>query len=103
MKKTLYLIGFTIVFGLYTRAVWLSGFDQGTDVSICVMLSLLSTGENEPVRLADAESCQRARDYESNPLWLLRRRDGTEKVETASPIDEPQIIYVPENKADNIT
>jgi len=72
-------LGFLAVFALigYTRVIWLSGFDIGSDVSLCVVASY-QQGPNEKtgkVELADNDpSCKRVEEYKSNPLWLLRRR-----------------------------
>lgn len=54
----------------YTKLIWQSGFDQGSDVALCVVASFQNDG-----KLATHQpACQKAGRYKSNPLWLLRRR-----------------------------
>lgn len=60
----------------FTKAIWQSGFDQGADVSLCVVASFQRYGEKAVRVDPDDSSCQRAKGYERNPLWLLRRRGG---------------------------
>lgn len=55
-----------------TKLVWQSGFDQGSDVTLCVIASM----ENDGKFAASDDGCKRAKAYERNPLWLLRRRNG---------------------------
>lgn len=61
----------------YTRVIWLSGFDQGGDVVMCMIASL----QNDGKLATDDPGCKRAEAYKGNPLWMLRRRgevrDGT--------------------------
>lgn len=60
----------------FAKAVWQSGFDQGADVSLCV-IATFQNAKDDPIKLDMAEpACKRAKAYESNPLWLLRRRGG---------------------------
>lgn len=57
------------------RVIWLSGFDQGADVAMCVDASFRNGGD--VITLAkDDPACIRAKAYESNPLWAFRRRGG---------------------------
>lgn len=56
----------------YTKLIWQSGFDQGTAVAICVVASF----QNDGKLATNSPSCRDAKDYEDNPLWLLRRRGG---------------------------
>lgn len=59
----------------YTKIIWQSGFDQGADVDGCVVASFQAAGPGETVAMAKSDpACIRAKAYESNPLWLLRRR-----------------------------
>lgn len=60
----------TVAIG-YTKLVWLSGFDQGSDVALCVVASV----QNDGKLAKDDDSCKRADEYRSNPLWLLRRNN----------------------------
>lgn len=80
MKKVLYGLGIALVLVIYTKVIWQSGFDQGADVSLCVVESMIAS-EGEVVSLADSETCKRAKAYESNPLWQLRRRGDINGVE----------------------
>jgi len=71
MKRLLIGLAATGVLLGYTRWVWMSGFDQGVAVSLCVMAAIV---ENDG-KLADENvACIDAKKGESNPLWLLRRR-----------------------------
>ena len=77
MKRSVLIAasGFAFVAALvgYTKVIWQSGFDDGADVSLCVGESMINNGG----KLATyAPACQRAKAYESSPLWLLRRRHG---------------------------
>ncbi len=60
----------------YTKLIWQSGFDQGADVSLCLVQSYIQY-DGEKVA-ANEPSCQRAKEYQSNPLWILRRRENIE-------------------------
>lgn len=72
------LIGAALVAVLlgYTKLVWQSAFDQGSDVTLCVIASM----ENDGKLAASDDGCKRAKSYERNPLWILRRRDGDANV-----------------------
>ena len=60
----------------FAKAVWQSGFDQGADVSQCI-IATFANADDDPIKLDMTEpACTRAKAYESNPLWLLRRRGG---------------------------
>lgn len=59
----------------YTRLIWLSGFDQGADVALCVVDSYR---EHNATQVADTNACHRASDYQDNILWQLRRRRETQ-------------------------
>lgn len=62
-------VGMVLSLFLYTKQVWQSGFDQGADVDSCVIVSIINDG-----KLAkDEPPCIRAKKYETNPYWLLRR------------------------------
>lgn len=93
MKKALFGILFAIGVVGYTKLVWQSGFDQGADVSLCVVESMIAS-EGDVVSLTDSETCDRAKAYESNPLWQLRRRDGMEsqEVQETAPLNEKGVV-----------
>ncbi len=60
----------------FAKVVWQSGFDQGADVSQCIIATFANAKDN-PIKLDMTEpACKRAKAYESSPLWLLRRRNG---------------------------
>jgi len=67
---------FVFFLGVYTKIIWQSGFDAGADVSQCLIATFSKDGP-APKHADMADSgCQRAKAYESNPLWILRRRSG---------------------------
>lgn len=72
MRKIIYALAAIAAIGGWTKYVWQTGFDQGADVSGCVIASL----ENDGKFATDSGFCKSAKRGESNPLWLLRRRDG---------------------------
>lgn len=58
------------------RYVWLSGFDQGAAVAMCVSVSI---EHHEGLLAVKEQSCIDAENYrKTNPLWSLRRREGEE-------------------------
>jgi hypothetical protein len=59
----------------YTKLIWQSGFDQGSDVTMCVIASI----QNEGHLAKDDVGCRGAEAYKSNPLWLLRRRASNQE------------------------
>lgn len=61
----------------YTKLIWQSGFDQGADVSLCLVSTFQNGPDNDGVtRLKTHDpACQRTNHYtRTNPLWILRRR-----------------------------
>jgi hypothetical protein len=56
----------------WTKVVWQSGFDQGSDVTPCV--SAYFESGKDPKTLKTDGGCRRASVYRANPLWALRRR-----------------------------
>lgn len=94
MKKALFGILFAIGAIGYTKIVWQSGFDQGADVSLCVVESMIASEDGQPIGLAETESCDRAKAYESNPLWQLRRREGMsdQNEQEITPVSEKGLV-----------
>jgi len=74
MRRGLVVLAAAALLLGYSKFVWQTGFDQGADVSLCIIASAQRFGNLAHGLDKSDPACQRAKEGESNPLWILRRR-----------------------------
>lgn len=76
LKRVLMVLLAAAALCIYTKAVWQSGYDAGADVNGCLIATFAKYGDLDHGADEDDPQCVRAGQYEHNPLWVLRRRNG---------------------------